>query len=56
MAIRDKRTGAGVTGVMLRLNNDTRVTATSRLVSRVVTGSHGLSATEVTTATGARTQ
>ncbi len=52
------RTGAGVTGVTLRLNNGTRVTA-SRAHGWFLAwwpGSHGLSATEVTTATGTRTQ
>ncbi|HEY5343763.1 MAG TPA: hypothetical protein VIJ66_08925 [Solirubrobacteraceae bacterium] len=48
------RTGAGVTGVTLRLNDGTRVTA-SRAHGWFLAwwpGSHGLSATEVTTATG----
>jgi hypothetical protein len=50
------RTGAGVTGVTLRLNNGARVTA-SRSNGWFLAwwpGSHGLSATEVTTATGTR--
>ena len=52
------RTGAGVTGVTLRLNNGTRVTA-SRAHGWFLAwwpGSHGLRATEVTTATGTRAQ
>ena len=52
------RTGAGVTGVTLRLNNGTRVTA-SRADGWFLAwwpGSHGLRATEVTTATGTRAQ
>jgi len=52
------RTGAGVTGVTLRLNDGTRVTA-SRANGWFLAwwpGSHGLSATEVTTATGTRAQ
>jgi hypothetical protein len=52
------RTGAGVTGVTLRLNDGERVTA-SRANGWFLAwwpGSHGLSATEVTTATGTRAQ
>lgn len=52
------RTGAGVTGVTLRLNDGTRVTA-SRANGWFLAwwpGSHGLSATEVTTASGTRAQ
>lgn len=52
------RTGAGVSGVALRLNDGTRVTA-SRAHGWFLAwwpGSHGLSATEVTTATGTRAQ
>jgi len=52
------RTGAGVTGVTLRLNNGTRVTASHANGWFLAwwPGSHGLSATEVTTATGTRAQ
>jgi len=52
------RTGAGVTGVTLRLNDGTRVTASHANGWFLAwwPGSHGLSATEVTTATGTRAQ
>ncbi len=52
------RTGAGVTGVRLRLNDGTRVTASSANGWFLAwwPGSHGLSATEVTTARGTRDQ
>ncbi len=52
------RTGAGVSGVALRLNDGTRVTA-SRAHGWFLAwwpGSHGLRATEVTTAAGTRAQ
>lgn len=52
------RTGAGVTGVTIRLNNGTRVTA-SRAKGWFLAwwpGSHGIRATEVTTAAGTRDQ
>ncbi len=49
------RTGAGVTGVTVRLNDGTRVKATCANGWFLAwwPGSHGLSTTEVTTATGA---
>lgn len=52
------RTGAGVTGVTIRLNNGTRVTA-SRAKGWFLAwwpGSHGIRATEVTTAAGTNDQ
>jgi hypothetical protein len=52
------RTGAGVKGVTIRLNNRTRVTA-SRAKGWFLAwwpGSHGIHATEVTTATGTKDQ
>ncbi len=52
------RTGAGVTRVTIRLNDGTRVTASCANGWFLAwwPGSHGLSATEVTTATGTRAQ
>lgn len=52
------RTGAGVTGVTIRLNDGTRVTA-SRATGWFLAwwpGSHGIRATEVTTAAGTNDQ
>jgi hypothetical protein len=52
------RTGAGVRGVTIRLNNGTRVTATCANGWFLAwwPGSHGLAATEVTTAAGTKAQ
>lgn len=52
------RTGAGVTGVTVRLNDGTRVRATCANGWFLAwwPGSHGLSATEVTTAAGTKVQ